>query len=510
MLQATTLRNQVQLITYVDRFGGGGFKALSELLGGPLADLFGGVHLLPFFYPIDGADAGFDPIDHRRIDERLGTWEGLAALSRDRDVVADLIVNHISAASAQFQDFLAKGDASASAGLFLLPENVFPDGIGDTDLKRIYRPRPQSPFTEVVLGDGTQRPLWTTFSADQVDIDVRSQEGRAYLSSILEKFARHGVDLVRLDAVGYAVKTPGTSCFMTPETFDFIGDLTREVHDLGMEVLVEIHSHYESQIEIAKRVDWVYDFALPPLILHALFGRTAAELKRWLEISPRNAITVLDTHDGIGVIDVGPASPDEPDSGLLDAAAINSLVETIHELSRGESRAATGAAADNLDLYQVNCTYFSALGGDETAYLLARLTQFFAPGIPQVYYVGLLAGGNDVDLLSRTHVGRDINRQYYSPGEIDEALGRRVVRRLAELIRFRNVHPAFAGEFELVASGETELHIRRWNNDAAAELQVDFASRSFRLTSTLGGDTRVVDDFDRVPSLLGGQRSDGA
>lgn len=502
MLQSTTLRNQVQLITYVDRFGGGGFEALSELLEGPLAGLFGGVHLLPFFYPIDGADAGFDPVDHRRIDERLGTWEGMAALSHDRDVAADLIVNHISAASPQFQDFLAKGELSESAGLFLLPENVFQDGIAEADLRRIYRPRPEKPFNEYTLDDGSRRLLWTTFSAQQIDIDVRSQEGRAYLSSILEKFSRHGVGLVRLDAVGYAVKTPGTSCFMTPETFDFIEDLTREVHDLGMEVLVEIHSHFAAQVEIAKQVDWVYDFALPPLILHALLGGTAGELKRWLEISPRNAITVLDTHDGIGVIDVGPASPDDPDSGLLDAASIDSLVEGIHEQSGGASRAATGAAANNLDLYQVNCTYFDALGRDETAYLLARLIQFFAPGIPQVYYVGLLAGANDMDLFSRTRVGRDINRHFYSRDEIDEALGQRVVQRLTELIRFRNAHPAFGGEFELCESGEAVLHIRRQKNDAAAELLIDFGSRSFQLTSTLAGDSLVVREFDQVLSLL--------
>ena len=502
MPQSSTLRNQVQLITYVDRFGGGGFEALSELLDGPLGGLFGGVHLLPFFYPIDGADAGFDPIDHRRIDERLGTWESLEALSRNRDVAADLIVNHISAASPQFQDFLAKGNLSESAGLFLLPENVFPDGIEEADLRRIYRPRPQNPFNEFTLDNGSQRLLWSTFSADQIDIDVRSRDGRAYLSSILEKFARHGVGLVRLDAVGYAVKTPGTSCFMTPETFDFIGDLTREVHGLGMEVLVEIHSHYAAQIEIAKRVDWVYDFALPPLILHALLGGTAAELKRWFEISPRNAITVLDTHDGIGVIDIGPASPVDPASGLLDAASINSLVETIHENSGGESRAATGAAADNLDLYQVNCTYFDALGRDETLYLLARLIQFFAPGIPQVYYVGLLAGGNDMDLFTRTRVGRDINRHFYGRDEIDEALGQRVVKRFVELIRFRNAHPAFDGDFEMRESGVTELHIRRQKNDAAAELLIDFGSRSFQLTSTVAGDSRVAYDFDQVLSLL--------
>ena len=183
---------------------------------------------------------------------------------------------------------------------------------------------------------------------------------------------------------------------------------------------MEIHAYHQDQINIAKQVDWVYDFALPPLVLHALYTRTAARLKHWLSISPRNCITVLDTHDGIGVIDVGPDRRGaEILPGLLTAEEIDNLVETIHARSNGESRQATGAAANNLDLYQVNCTYYDALGRRDEEYLIARAIQFFAPGIPQVYYVGLLAGANDLDLLRRTGVGRDINRHYYSRREID-------------------------------------------------------------------------------------------
>ena len=163
-----------------------------------------------------------------------------------------------------------------------------------------------------------------------------------------------------------------------------------------MEMLVEIHSHYQTQIEIAERVDWVYDFALPPLLLHALFEGDTTALRRWLEIRPTNAVTVLDTHDGIGVIDVGRDQNDRSRSGLLSQSDIDRLVEEIHVRSNGASRAATGDAADNLDLYQVNCTYYDALGGDDDRYLTARLVQMLVPGVPQVYYVGALAGGNDL------------------------------------------------------------------------------------------------------------------
>ena len=106
--------------------------------------------------------------------------------------------------------------------------------------------------------------------------------------------------MIRLDAVGYAIKTAGTSCFMTPQTFAFIDKFAARARTLGLEVLIEVHSHYREQIEIAKRVDWVYDFALPPLVLHALFFQTAKHLKAWAAVRPANALTVLDTHDGIG------------------------------------------------------------------------------------------------------------------------------------------------------------------------------------------------------------------
>jgi len=322
------MRNQVQLITYVDRLSGGGLKELHKLLRGPLAGLFGGVHLLPFFYPIDGSDAGFDPNDHTPVDPRLGGWDDGRELGGEFDLVADLIVNHVSSQSPQFQDYSRRGKESPYAGLFLTYDWVFPQGATEADLLAIYRPRPGFPCTTYTLANGEKHMLWTTFTPQQLDIDVHHPEGQAYLAAILERFQGAGVKLIRLDAVGYAIKKAGTACFMIPETFEFIADLTGQARKLGMEVLVEIHSYYLQQIEIAKRVDRVYDFALPPLLLHSLFSGDATALARWLAISPRNAVTVLDTHDGIGVIDVGRSSTGEP--GLLGPESIDALVETIH------------------------------------------------------------------------------------------------------------------------------------------------------------------------------------
>lgn len=472
------MKNQVQLIAYVDRLSGGGFRELQSLLSGPLAGLFGGVHLLPFYHPIDGADAGFDPIDHTQVDPRLGSWDDVRALAGRTDLMADLIVNHISSRSLQFDDFRKRGGASSYAPMFLTYGRVFPNAAAEAELLQIYRPRPGLPFSKMHLGDGTERLLWTTFTSEQVDIDVRSAQGRRYLDQILSQFQTAGIRSIRLDAAGYAIKKRGTSCFMIPETFEFIGDLARRARDRGIEVLVEIHSHHLEQIEIAKHVDWVYDFALPPLVLHTLYTRNSCHLKRWLEMSPRNAVTVLDTHDGIGVIDVGPDRR-YPDGapGLLTLQEIDSLVETIHERSNGESRLATGAAASNLDLYQVNCTFYDALGQSDDDYLMARAIQFFAPGVPQVYYVGLFAGTNDLDLLRKTGMGRDINRHHYAGAELNQRLEAPVVRSLLDLIRFRNEHPAFAGTFQILNSANGALALEWRKHPDWARLDIDLAAR---------------------------------
>ena len=231
-----------------------------------------------------------------------------------------------------------------------------------------------------------------------------------------------------------------------------------------------------------------------------MFESSASALKDWFAICPLNAITVLDTHDGIGVMDVGPDAIKEGTKGLIPPEAIDSMVEKIHRNSGGVSKAASRQDVGNLDLYQVNCTYYDALGRDDRDYLLARLIQFFAPGTPQVYYVGLLAGENDTEQLERTRSGRDVNRRYYSTEDIERELKRPVVRSLLGLIHFRNQSPAFGGSFEVLDSPDHVLQIRREKDGHRVELRVDFENREFDVHYTDESGPRSLSSFGDFPT----------
>ena len=208
------------------------------------------------------------------------------------------------------------------------------------------------------------------------------------------------------------------------------------------------------------------------LLINALYYGHSQYLKHWLDICPRKQFTTLDTHDGIGVVDVKDLLPDEE---------IERTKEDIFQYGANVKKIYNTAAYNNLDIYQVNCTYYSALGNDDKAYVIARAVQFFAPGIPQVYYVGLLAGENDLDLLERTKVGRNINRHYYSLEEIDLEVSRPVVQQILKLMEFRNTYPAFDGSFEMKECTDNQIHIVRTSGEYRAELFADFHTKEIKV-----------------------------
>lgn len=489
----------VHLLAYTERLGGD-LAGIRELLAdGPLS-VFSGIHLLPFFVPFDGADAGFDPVDHATVDPRLGTWADIRALAdAGVQVTADLIVNHVSADSAEFTDWLARGAESPSDGMFLTFDTVFPDGAREADITAFYRPRLGLPFTPYQRADGERRLVWTTFMPSQIDLDVHHPAAQDYLRRILRTLHEGGVSTVRLDAVGYAVKTPGTDSFMTEHTLEFVREITALARAEGLTVLVEVHAHHTQQAAIAPLVDLVYDFALPPLLLHALDTGEVGRLAHWLEIRPANAVTVLDTHDGIGVIDAGPSGR-RP--GLLDQAEMAAIFDRAADRTGGQSAQASAQVAWAALPHQINSTFFSVLGEDATAYLLARCVQLFVPGRPQLYYVGLLAGTNDMARYAATGQGREVNRHVYDPAELAAALDGEVTRAQLGLVGLRSRHPAFAGEFAARQTGPSVLELAWRNGAASAVLTVDVAAPAFAVqVQDADGSVRRYDSVAELAAL---------
>lgn len=459
----------VSLLTYADRLAGD-LPGLGRLLDDQLS-AFDGVHVLPFFTPFDGDDTGFDPIDHTAVDPRLGSWGDIRRLADAREVTADLIVNHVSSRSAEFADWLERGAESPYDGMFLTFDRVFPNGASEADITAFYRPRPGLPFTPYRGADGRRRLVWTTFMPSQVDIDITHPAGIGYLERLADTLAAGGVGTVRLDAVGYAVKTPGTDSFMTPQTLDFVAQAAELIRARGMRVLVEVHAHHSQQQQIAPLVDLVYDFAFPPLLLHAFATGRVDRIASWLGIRPSNAVTVLDTHDGIGVIDAGPSGV-RP--GLLSHDDMAAVFRAAHDATDGHSSIASVIPAWMTLPHQINATFFTVLGRSTRRMLLARALQAFLPGEPQFYYVGLLGGADDTGLFARTGQGRDVNRHSYARDEVLRALDSEVTRGQLSLARLRR-HPVFDGSFSWDAPDEASLTLR-WRgagHEAVLRARVD-------------------------------------
>ena len=461
-----------QLLTYPDSLGGN-LSALCRLLDGPLDGAFRGVHVLPPF-PSSG-DRGFAPLTYSEIDPRFGSWDDIRGLAARHDVLLDLMINHISRRSPEFRDFERRGRASASADLFITLDKVWPDGEPPAaDVARIFLRKPNAPFSSVTIEEtGERETVWTTFGtaewSEQIDLDVMSDATRRLIRAWLEFFAARNVRIVRLDAVGYVIKEPGTSCFMVePGIWEFLSWITDVAGSVELAVLPEVHDRYPTHERLAAHGFWTYDFVLPGLVLDAFETGHADRLARHLERSPDRQVTTLDSHDGI------PVRPDL--DGILEPTEMRELADRIRGRGGNVNRILSGGLAGEVDVHQLNCTYFSALGARDDRYLAARAIQLFAKGVPQIYYVGLLAGENDIVAVERTGEGRAVNRHDYTMAEIEAALERPVVRRLLELVRLRNTHPAFDGRLEVATDGDSGLSLGWCAGDATCRLTVDLAT----------------------------------
>lgn len=472
------IKNQAMLITYADSLGKD-LKDLKKVLEGPLKGTVGGVHILPFF-PSSG-DRGFAPMDYTKVDPVFGNWEDIEALSADYYLMFDFMINHISAQSPYFLDFLEKKDDSEYAALFIRYKHFWPNGeptAEDVDL--IYKRKPRAPYRIATFADGTEEKVWCTFDEEQIDLDVTTEVTRQFIKDNLEKLAKHGASIIRLDAFAYANKKIGTNCFFVePDIWEMLHFPRQLLAPQDIEILPEIHEHYTIQQKIAVQNYYVYDFALPMLVLHALYSGKVNRLVHWMEICPRKQFTTLDTHDGIGVVDV---------KDLLSDTEIEETREALYANGANVKKIYSTEAYNNLDIYQINCTYYSALGNDDQSYLLARVLQCFAPGIPQIYYVGLLAGENDIELLESTKEGRNINRHYYTLEEIERTVERPIVQSLFKLLKFRNTSLAFDGTFSVKMIDDNQMRII-WSNesdDVKAQLDANLKEKTFSIVETSG------------------------
>ena len=470
------LKNEIMLITYADSLGQN-LRELGEVLARHFAGAIGGVHILPFFP--SSADRGFAPTTYDTVDPAFGTWADVEALGERYYLMFDFMINHLSRQSAYYQDIVARGKQSPYWKLFLHYAAFWPGGQPTPQqLERVYKRKPRAPYVEAQLADGTLEKLWCTFSAEQVDLDVTTAETKAFIRDTVQGLMAHRLAILRLDAFAYAIKKQDTNCFFVePEIWGLLAQVDAVAQQQSVVLLPEIHEHYSIQLKLAQKGYWVYDFALPMLLLYTLYTGDTAPLAHWLSICPRRQFTTLDTHDGIGVVDV---------KDLLSDAQTELTREMLYSTGANASRIYSTERYNNLDVYQINCTYYSALGNDDAAYLLARAIQFFAPGIPQVYYVGLLAGANDLVLVESTRQGRDINRHYYTAAEVAAEVARPVVQMLRRLMVFRNERTAFGGVLSMEGTHAETLVMLRTYEGMAARLTANCKTHAFIVETRQG------------------------
>jgi sucrose phosphorylase len=479
-----TVKNKVQLITYPDSLGGD-LKKLSQVLDQYFPNIFeGGIHILPPF-PSSG-DRGFAPLTYLKIEPKFGSWKDIKNIGKKSPIILDLIINHISSKSSYFQDYLQNGCNSAYADLFIPIEKYWPSGNPPKDeIEKIFLRR-KNPFSDYSIQEtGEVKTLWTTFGkttpSEQVDIDVNSKIARKLITECLTNFSKNNVKIVRLDAVGYVIKKIGTSCFFVePEIFQFLDWLKGVADSMDIELLPELHAAFSNQRNLSEKGYWIYDFILPYMILEALTFKNSMKLKEYLAIRPHKQFTMLDCHDGI------PIKPDL--SGFFEVESAKRLIEICLQRGANLSRIFSPRFRDldGFNVHQIRGTYYSLLGCNKDAYLAARALQFFVPGIPQVYYVGLLAGENDTVETARSADGREINRHNYSIQEIDQAVQQPIVKDIIKLIQLRNSHPAFNGNFSLNSCSDHEISLSWDNMNSYARLNIDLQTSTSEIKFSEG------------------------
>ena len=433
------------LITYADMVSKKGevpLDTLRHFCAERLKGAFSIVHLLPF-YPWS-SDDGFSVVDYRQVDERYGAWEHIRSFADEFDLMFDLVLNHCSAGSDWFLDYVSGIEPAL---------NYIREEDPEADLTAVVRPRSSPLLTPTSTRDG-ERYVWTTFSSDQVDLDWRSPDLLFEFLDIIMKYVSEGSRILRLDAVAFLWKKIGTNCLHLPETHEVVKLLRNFLEVIAPDVIIltETNVPHDDNISYFGRGDeahMVYQFALPPLVLHGLLNGTAAHLTEWASnlIPPPRGCSFLNftaSHDGIGV---------RPLEGILPAQEILNLAEQVE--ARGGFVSMRSLEDGSEVPYELNTTFFGALvePEDDTVgearFLCSQAVALAMQGIPAVYFHSLTATPNDIQGVEQTGQNRSINRPKWEHSELADILGNsecisaRVFDWLTRLLRRRASCPAF-------------------------------------------------------------------
>lgn len=446
-VEALSERDAV-LITYGNTLSAAG-EAPLDTLGRFLAEYVGDavsiVHLLPIF-PYS-SDDGFSVVDYRMVNPELGDWSNVRALAGHYGLALDLVLNHCSRSHHWFHDFLA--DRPNAKDWFIEADPHEPA------LGLVTRPRSTPLLTPVDVSGRGRRWIWTTFSPDQVDLNFRNPDVLLAFAEILLMYLRQGARMLRLDAVAYVWKTLGTSCTSLPEVHAVVRILRAlaDTAEPGTLLLTETNVPSAENLSYLGEGDeahLVYQFSLPPLLLHALWRGDTSVLQAWLADlpTPPSGTAYLNftaSHDGVGL---------RPLEGLVDAAERDAMLADMR--TRGGFVSPRRMPDGRESPYELNISYLSALAGDDgedmqlARFLLTQTLALSLRGLPALYIHSLLGTPNDMHGVEQTGQLRAINRRRWDWGELSHLLGQpetvhaRCLQELTRRLRLRAGHPAFA------------------------------------------------------------------
>ncbi|MBC7297348.1 MAG: sugar phosphorylase [Demequina sp.] len=449
-LKATSLTQRSSyLITYGDSFtrpGEAPLATLRTIVDNVIGDAISDVHLLPMF-PWT-SDDGFAVVDHRAINPALGGWEDIARLGERHGLMFDFVANHVSAASPWFCGWLA-GD-ERYAGYFFSPDPDF-------DATHVVRPRTTPLVHEYARPDGTTATAWTTFGADQVDVNAATPAALLELTDVLLGYLAAGADTVRLDAIGYLWKESGTTCLHRPGTHAVIRIWRAILDDLapGARLLTETNVPHADNVTYfgdgSNEAHMVYQFALPPLVLHSFVSGDSGRLTQWaagLEDLGGTAtwFNFLASHDGIGM---------RPSNGLLTSAEQQALVDRV--VAHGGRASYAHEPDGSRSVYELNVSYLDALvdparlGDAEqvvSRVLAAHAILLSVIGVPAIYYHSLFGSSHDIVGMESSGINRRINRKQLDAdallAELETSPRRRgIFTGLTRMLRVRAEHAAF-------------------------------------------------------------------